>query len=426
MELIEEFLKEYNKQYDFYSEIARIGNKKIESELASRGIKAIVSCRAKIPDRLKDKLTQRLEEKKYKNVQDIFDDIIDLAGVRVALYFPSDRELVGEIVRDLFEIKKRKEFPVSSHKPRHAKRFSGYWATHYRVVINETDKEHVRYHHTQFEIQVASVLMHAWAEVEHDLVYKPLSGGLSEEELSILDEINGLVLSGEIALELLQKAMTKRTRESKEITDKYELTNFIVNSLGKNYLNKLKLGNTNVLNKYFKTIYKLDTDTFSKYINNINQSANETISDQLLNMFINDYLKDNIKEKSLKSYLNTISGPNKDTSGFELFIKTWIILEKGISIINKENNIKHRKYFVPNFEILLKKEIFTADEINELHHFRKARNQLLHGIETPPNEYLNNAYMRLRDSTAKIIEQIKNEDDKNKLMTELNELNVNE
>ena len=117
MEIIQEFLKQYNKQYDFYLEIARIGDKKIESEITSRGIKAIVSYRAKRPDRLKDKLSQRQEVKKYKNVQDIFEDIVDLAGVRVALYFPSDRELIDEIVKDLFEIKKKKDFPESSHKP---------------------------------------------------------------------------------------------------------------------------------------------------------------------------------------------------------------------------------------------------------------------------------------------------------------------
>ena len=43
--------------------------------------------------------------------------------------------------------------------------------------------------------------MHAWSEVEHDLIYKPLQGTLSKEELAILDELNGLVLAGEIALE---------------------------------------------------------------------------------------------------------------------------------------------------------------------------------------------------------------------------------
>jgi len=427
MDVIDKFLELYNKQYDFYAEIARIGSDKLEVEIANRGIKAIVSHRAKGPDRLKDKLTKRKEQKKYKNIQDIFNDVIDLAGVRVALYFPSDRELLDEIVNDLFEVKKKKNFPESSHNPKHSKRFSGYWATHYRVVLKKASKEYNRYLNTTFEIQVASVLMHAWSEVEHDLVYKPLSGSLSKEELSILDQINGLVLGGEIALELLQKAMTKRTLNSKEISDKYELTNFIVNSLGKKYINKLKLGNTDTLNKYINSIYdyKIDTDTFTKFINNINQSENETVSDQLLNMFINDYFKDNIKEKSLNKYFSKISGPNKDTSGFELFVKTWIIVEKGMSIINFENNIVHRKYFVPNFEKLIEHSSFTKEEISELHQFRRIRNQLLHGIETPPNEYLNKAYLRLKELAEKIISQIKDNKQRENLTVELNQIGKN-
>ncbi len=59
--------------------------------------------------------------------------------------------------------------------------------------------------------------MHSWAEVEHDLVYKPINGKLSDEEYAILDEINGLVLSGEIALERLQKAMLTVCRKIMKI-----------------------------------------------------------------------------------------------------------------------------------------------------------------------------------------------------------------
>lgn len=72
------------------------------------------------------------------------------------------------------------------------------------------DKSRIKYAPVRLEIQVASVLMHAWSEVEHDLVYKPLQGTLSDEELAILDELNGLVLSGEIALERLQAAGNER------------------------------------------------------------------------------------------------------------------------------------------------------------------------------------------------------------------------
>jgi ppGpp synthetase/RelA/SpoT-type nucleotidyltranferase len=56
--------------------------------------------------------------------------------------------------------------------------------------------------------------MHAWSEVEHDLVYKPLQGSLSEDEYAILDELNGLVLAGEIALERLQRAGESRVSTS--------------------------------------------------------------------------------------------------------------------------------------------------------------------------------------------------------------------
>ena len=69
-------------------------------------------------------------------------------------------------------------------------------------ILNESQR---KYGAARIEIQVASLIMHAWSEVEHDLIYKPMQGTLSEEELSILDELNGLVLAGEIALERLQQ-----------------------------------------------------------------------------------------------------------------------------------------------------------------------------------------------------------------------------
>lgn len=424
MEIINEFLIQYKKQYDFYTELARIGYLKLESELAKRGIKAIVSHRAKRPDRLRDKLAQRNEEKKYSSVKSIFADIVDLAGVRIALYFPSDREIVDETVNDLFDVKKTKKFPESSHKPKYTKRFSGYWASHYRVEIKKSDNQYKRYQNTIFEIQVASVLMHAWAEVEHDLVYKPLSGELSEEELAILDEINGLVLSGEIALERLQKAITKRTEKSNEIGDRYELTNYIVNSLNKNYLNKLKLGDTKALNNYFKTIYNLDTSTFSKYLKNVNQSVNETISDQLLNMLLQDSFKSDLNEKSLKEYFSRIVGPNKDSSGYEAFIKTWILLEKAFKILNEEKGIsdKTRKYNVPRFDSLYEMKFLSKQEVYEIQKFRQIRNQLLHGVETHNDNYLNDMYFKLKEITAKLIGQIVDNAFKAELETELEKI----
>jgi ppGpp synthetase/RelA/SpoT-type nucleotidyltranferase len=169
---------------------------------------------------LKAKLEQREKGRKegpYKTVKEIEADIVDRAGVRIALYFPGDREDVDGIINSSFDVKKTKSFPVHG-KPddsKHPNRFSGYHAKHYRVHLlgaNLKDADQ-RYTAGLIEIQVASVLMHAWSEVNHDLVYKPFSGNLSENEYAMLDQLNGLVLSGEIALENLQKAYKARVSQ---------------------------------------------------------------------------------------------------------------------------------------------------------------------------------------------------------------------
>jgi hypothetical protein len=74
-------------------------------------------------------------------------------------------------------------------------------------TLTETDK---RYATARVEIQVASVLMHAWSEVDHDLAYKSFTGDLSEDEIASLNQLNLLVHFGEIELERLQKAIARR------------------------------------------------------------------------------------------------------------------------------------------------------------------------------------------------------------------------
>lgn len=422
MDAIDNFLEQYSKQYDYYSELAKIGSSLLEQELEKRGIKSIVSFRAKRPERLKGKLEQRNKEKQYKNVQDIFNDIVDLAGVRVALYFPKDREVVDEVVKDLFSVIKRKVFPENSPPPKFEKRFSGYWAYHYRVKIKNVAQNKKRYETAIFEIQVASVLMHAWSEVEHDLIYKPLSGNLSDEELAILDEINGLVLTGEIALERLQRAMSIRTKESNDISNRYELTNLITSSLNKNYINKLKLGDTKLLFNYLNDFKSLSAKDLENYLSKINQSEKETISEQLLTMLLNDSYQNSKSRLKLTNFFKQRLGEQKDVSGFELFVKTWVVLERVVNAINAENNIHHKKFFTAKFEPLVSINLITKDEAIELNFFKRIRNNLLHGVETPDDQELNVAFIRLLALTEKLASAVTNVEEKNKFLVEISSL----
>jgi ppGpp synthetase/RelA/SpoT-type nucleotidyltranferase len=416
MAIIDDFIKQYNKEYDFYQKLSQIVANKIEDQLFKRGIKAIVSSRAKRPDRLKEKISKRDEEKNYKMVDDVFADIVDLAGVRVSLYFPTDREIIDEVINEVFVVVKKKVFPSEKHMPKYEKRFSGYWATHYHVKLKEENSTK-RYTDTIAEIQVASVLMHAWSEVEHDLVYKPFSGELSREELAILDEINGLVLSGEIALERLQNAMAERTKKKNDITNKYELTNFLLSSIDKEYLNKIKLGDTYLLTNYLNTIKKLDVNDFNNYISKINVELGESVTDQLLNMLLVEYYDE--EKPNLKSYFKNLHISDKRASGFESFVRCWVVLERAVREISNQEDVKHNKYLIPDFKILSDKKFITANDANNLRSLRRTRNYLLHGIETPPEDYLKDSFLVLKAIASKVVEKVPTKAVKDALKKEL-------
>src|SRR5208337_2794464 len=129
-----------------------------------------------------------------------------------------------------------------------------------------------RYQGSVFEIQVASVLMHGWSEVEHDLVYKPKSGKLSDEEYAILDEINGLVIAGEIGLERLQKAMISRVAGQREIKDQFDVKSYLANFIGD--MSNMDLGDLQLVTDFLSFSNNLNRSSLKKYMKNIDTAGN--------------------------------------------------------------------------------------------------------------------------------------------------------
>lgn len=415
MTIIDEFIRQYNKEFDYYQKLSQIVANKVEDQLFKRGVKAIVSFRAKKPERLQDKLNKRNETKKYKKIQDIYDDVVDLSGVRVSLYFPSERDLLDEIINEVFEVNYKKIFPNEAHKPKYEKRFSGYWATHYKVKLND-ELPTKRYKDDTTEIQVASVLMHAWSEVEHDLVYKPFSGELSKEELAILDEINGLVISGEIALERLQSAMALRTSQSEKINDKYELTNYIINRFKNN--DKVKYGNTYFINNLLNSNKDIDTHTLNEYLKLISLDNDESISNQLFDIFISD--KNNVNDKNIEKYIKSLDLSSSNSSNFENFIKCWKILNEAATLINEELGLINNLSPLKGFKYLLDSNIVTKEQYKEISRLKHMRNEMVHNLNVP--NYLNSDFKRLFDITNELVNKIINKQNKQRLLQELKKL----
>ena len=424
MSIVEKFLERYSKEYDYYLEAAKLCAQQCENGLERNGIRAIVTFRAKRPDRLKDKLEKRNDVKRYKRVEDIYKDIVDLAGVRIAIYFPGDKEEVDKFIQSNFNVLHTKKFPEKK-EPSYEKRFSGYWANHYRLnlkneLLSETAKRYVQ---AQIEIQVASALMHAWSEVEHDLVYKPLSGNLSEEEYAILDELNGLVLSGEIALERLQKAVKLRVGEKGEkFNNHYELSSYLYDSVSKimnDKGNEPIMGRADILYRFLQ-LSDLDKPEFlEKFILQLDSNTERRpIVDQL----VDNILAGNKDLYQLYNKARTQSGNKNpystkqeavsfltEENSLGYFISRWIIFENVIREILRKTETNYVENRIISAKNLVQLGIINENIYVQIESIRRLRNQVIHGIQFQSEEQLMDAGKLLEKILINISHTISNE-----------------
>jgi ppGpp synthetase/RelA/SpoT-type nucleotidyltranferase len=143
-------------------ETARRLEAKLSAHLRDAGVPVhFVSSRVKARDSLARKLAR--PDKTYRALW----DVTDLVGLRVATYFEDVIDDVARLVEREFAV----DFRHSTDKLRFsdAGRF-GYRSLHYVCALPGASGLGEQF---RFEIQVRTALQHAWAQVEHDLGYKP-------------------------------------------------------------------------------------------------------------------------------------------------------------------------------------------------------------------------------------------------------------
>lgn len=99
-------------------------------------------------------------------------DITDISGLRIITYFSTDVDRIASIIQEEFEVDKSNS--VDKRIKLDPDRF-GYLSIHYVVKLNTNRlllPEFLRFKKLKIEIQIRSILQHAWAEIEHDLGYK--------------------------------------------------------------------------------------------------------------------------------------------------------------------------------------------------------------------------------------------------------------
>jgi len=186
-------------------------------------VRATVQRRAKNPKSFVEKLKKNKTRDRFNSIDEVFNGISDLAGVRIATYLESDRNIVVEEIRKEFS-GRAADGPEIEIKDA-VGRGMHYMATHCQVFLLEDElvgsNENLR--GTTCEIQVCSLLAHVFNEVEHDLQYKPLNGELSDQEKEFIDQLGLLTKAGDITIKrLLHEAESRLQGRIGAFADVYD------------------------------------------------------------------------------------------------------------------------------------------------------------------------------------------------------------
>ncbi|WP_161627506.1 GTP pyrophosphokinase [Pseudogulbenkiania ferrooxidans] len=124
-----------------------------------------ISARVKNRSSLEKKIVKK---EKYSYLH----EITDVIGIRIISYFEDDTIKISTLIENEFSIDKKNSIDkITNLEPTQF----GYRSIHYIASINQKRlalPEYNAYKNHKFEIQVRSILQHAWAEIEHDIGYK--------------------------------------------------------------------------------------------------------------------------------------------------------------------------------------------------------------------------------------------------------------
>lgn len=166
--------------------------------------------RTKTIESFRNKLMRPEKEEKYRNLS----DMTDLAGIRIVAYYEKDVERICEIIQSNFSV----DVTNSADKTGtiDADRF-GYLSKHFIVSHGERRRdlpENIQFSKMKTEIQVRTVVQHAWAVIDRRLRYN--------NEADIPRELRRRLFRISALLELADKEFSEVDTAITELRAKYE------------------------------------------------------------------------------------------------------------------------------------------------------------------------------------------------------------
>lgn len=203
-------IEEYKKLHSLYQKLETQCLSLIKELFKDQKIKIhTIASRLKTKESLKGKILNKSE--KYQKLT----DITDLVGIRIIALFEDDVQKIENIIKDEFLIDpENSEDKFIKLNPNEF----GYRSVHYICSVNDARAslpEYKSISKLKFEVQIRSLLQHAWAEIEHDLGYKN-EGDLPSKLQRDFFRIAGL-------LELADMEFVRIRKEIKVYSDKLRI-----------------------------------------------------------------------------------------------------------------------------------------------------------------------------------------------------------
>lgn len=157
-------IEDYRKQKPHFEKIEEIVDLNLKQLCKASGsyINAIQH-RVKEENSLVGKLYRGGD--KYQNLT----DLTDILGVRIITYFGDDVDKIGKLIETEFEI----DWENSTDKRQVIKVDSfGYLSLHYIASLKPEKGYAPELCGKKFEIQIRTILQHAWSDINHDIGYK--------------------------------------------------------------------------------------------------------------------------------------------------------------------------------------------------------------------------------------------------------------
>ncbi len=202
-------LSQYEKNYKKYNKVLTILTRKIETLLANSSSNAQVKGRIKSFEAFYRKLLARCQK---HSIESPFDYITDIIGMRIVVPFLEDLKNVERHMVNNFEIVE------TEYKSRELNiREFGYDSIHLLINLPSDTAKKARFNDDiKIEIQLRTILQDAWAEVEHELIYKTSIDKVENTLRRKMIAINATLSLADLTFQEIRDYQKKRYREVQE------------------------------------------------------------------------------------------------------------------------------------------------------------------------------------------------------------------